>query len=75
MGKVGRDFSTSQLKEYPSALAKAMADLARSWVHASDLSVQPTDSLVEPADSDLVAPFKVNYTGLFERGADTRGHL
>ena len=65
-------YSTSQLKEYPAALAHAMADLASEWVwtHRSN-DVQ--SHTVEPSDKDLVRPFEVNYTDLFARGADTRG--
>lgn len=64
-------YSTSQLKEYPSALAHAMADLATSWAWAHSSNVQ--DHAVELCDRDLVKPFEVNYTDLFARGADTRG--
>ena len=72
MGKSkDNSYSTSQLKEYPPALAHAMADLASLWVLAHCSNVQ--DHAAEPHDRDLVAPFEVNYTDLFARGADTRG--
>ena len=72
MGKSkDNSYSTSQLKEYPPALAHAMADLASVWVMAHRSNVQ--DNAAEPHDRDLVAPFEVNYTDLFARGAATRG--
>ena len=65
-------FSTSQLKEYPTAMARGLAGLAESWIqsHCSeDTCVEP----VTPTDTELVEPFKVDLVGLFSRGADTRG--
>lgn len=65
-------FSTSQLKEYPTAMARGLAGLAESWIHTHCTE----DNCVEPAtpiDYELVEPFKVDLVGLFARGADTRG--
>ena len=73
MGKEeGRGYSTSQLKEYPSAMARGLAMLAHQWIldHCSK------ETCVEPAaefDRELVEPFCIDMVGLFTRGADTRG--
>ena len=74
--KMGRQkdtgFSTSALKEYPSAMARGLAMFAGSWMESvctETTCVEP----VTPVDRELVEPFIVDLIGLYGRGADTRG--
>lgn len=73
-GEAGSGFNTSQLKEYPGALSRGLALIALDWLHTHFVDhVQETGTMSE-SDRDLLKPFTVDLTGLFERGSDTRGH-
>lgn len=73
-GEAGSGFNTSQLKEYPGALSRGLALIALDWLHTHFVDhVQETNTMSE-SDRDLLKPFTVDLTGLFERGSDTRGH-
>lgn len=67
----GAGYATSALKEYPPALCRGLAQLAIDWMtsHCTEVDVTPARNI----DRSLLEPFMVNLTGLFERGADTRG--
>ena len=67
-------YSTSALKEYPEALCKAMASLALQWLNANCSATVLESANHSASDEDLWKPFFADLEGLYERGADTRGH-
>ena len=67
-------YSTSALKEYPEALCKAMAILSLQWLNAHCSATVFESASRSPTDEDLRKPFMADLEGLYERGADTRGH-
>lgn len=70
----GQGYTTAQLKEYPPDFSRSLAALALEWLrgcHCGDDDVQT--SCLTPEDLSLFRPFLVDLTGLFFRGADTRG--
>ena len=75
MQKEGRHFSTAKLKEYPSALAAAMADCVGEWLLRELPRYDPCTAQNLTRESlELVDPFRVDYSGIHAFGADTRGH-
>ena len=74
MQKEGANFATAKLKEYPSHLCSAFADAVQDWIDSECGSFDPaTAQSFAPSTLELVDPFRVDYTDLFEIGADTRG--
>lgn len=70
----GQGYTTAQLKEYPPDFSRSLAALALEWLrgcHCGDDDVQT--SRLTSEDLSLFRPFLVDLTGLFFRGADTRG--
>ena len=67
-------YSTSALKEYPEALCKAMAMLAVQWLISNCPEMVFDSASSSSTDEDLRKPFMADLEGLYERGADTRGH-
>jgi len=70
----GQGYTTAQLKEYPPDFSRSLAALALERLrgcHCGDDDVQT--SCLTPEDLSLFRPFLVDLTGLFFRGADTRG--
>ena len=75
MQKEGSHFATAKLKEYPSALAAAMADCVGEWILRELPRFDPCTALDLSRESlELVDPFRVDYCGVHTFGADTRGH-
>lgn len=74
MQREGAQFSTAKLKEYPSHLCAAFADAVQEWLdlHCCNFDSDSASTFTQ-ATLELVDPFRVDYTGLFAYGADTRG--
>ena len=73
-GDAGSGFNTSQLKEYPGALSRGLALIALDWLQTHFVDPVQEVGTMSHSDNDLLKPFTVDLTGLFERGSDTRGH-
>ena len=74
MQKEGANFATAKLKEYPSHLCSAFADAVQDWIDSESHNFVLEDAQsFALATQELVEPFRVDYTDLFEIGADTRG--
>jgi len=74
MQKEGANFATAKLKEYPSHLCSAFADAVQDWIDFECHNFVPEAAQsFATATAELVDPFRVDYTDLFEIGADTRG--
>ena len=75
MQKEGKHFATAKLKEYPSALAAAMADCVGEWLLRELPHYDPCTAQDLTRESlGLVEPFRVDFCGIHTFGADTRGH-
>ena len=73
MGKGKGEYNTAQLKEYPVAFSRALAQLSVEWWQRC-CEGNPVESCTDDL-IDFVRPFDVVCTDIHSRGADTRGRI
>ena len=73
MGKGKGEYNTAQLKEYPAAFSRTMAQLSVEWWQRC-CEGNPIESCTEDL-IDFVKPFDVDCTDICSRGTDTRGNI
>ena len=73
MGKGKGEYNTAQLKEYPEAFSRALAQLSVEWWQRC-CEGGPVESCTDDL-MEFVKPFEVDCTDIHSRGADTRGEI